>query len=128
MPKLKLTDANYYSPEANWAYMSTSQFKSFRKCEAAALAELRGEWNRPSSTALLVGSYVDAYFSGEMEQFKAAHPEMYKKDGALKADFEKAEAVNSNTQLYKQAGNSIVVNVLQELFKMMLDENGEIQV
>lgn len=93
MAKIKLTDANYYSPEANWAYMSTSQFKSFRKCEAAAMAELRGEWNRPSSTALLVGSYVDAYFSGEMEQFKAAHPEMYKKDGTLKADFEKAEAI-----------------------------------
>ena len=29
------------------------------------------------------------------------------------ADFEKAEKVNSNTQLYKQAGNSIVVNVLE---------------
>lgn len=27
-------------------------------------------------------------------------------------DFHKAEKVNSNTQLYKQAGNSIVVNVL----------------
>ena len=31
-------------------------------------------------------------------------------------DFYKAEAVNSNTQLYKQAGNSIVVNVLEALF------------
>lgn len=31
-------------------------------------------------------------------------------------DFEKAEAVNSNTQLYKQAGNSIVVDVLEYLF------------
>lgn len=30
-------------------------------------------------------------------------------------DFYKAEAVNSNTQLYKQAGNSIVVNVLCEI-------------
>lgn len=27
-------------------------------------------------------------------------------------DFEKAAEVNSNTQLYKQAGNSIVCNVL----------------
>lgn len=41
-------------------------------------------------------------------------------------DFEKAEAVNSNTQLYKQAGNSIVVDVLEELFCMMLDQDGEI--
>lgn len=31
-------------------------------------------------------------------------------------DFEKAEKVNSNTQLYKQAGNSIVVNVLEKIF------------
>ena len=32
-------------------------------------------------------------------------------------DFEKAERVNSNTQLYKQAGNSIVVNVLMAILK-----------
>lgn len=32
-------------------------------------------------------------------------------------DFIKAEKVNSNTQLYKQAGNSIVVNVLEAIFK-----------
>ena len=31
-------------------------------------------------------------------------------------DFHKAEAVNSNTQLYKQAGNSIVVDVLEAIF------------
>ena len=30
--------------------------------------------------------------------------------------FKKAEKVNSNTQLYKQAGNSIVVNVLEKIF------------
>lgn len=32
-------------------------------------------------------------------------------------DFEKAEKVCSNSQLYKQAGNSIVVNVLEAIFK-----------
>lgn len=35
-------------------------------------------------------------------------------------DFEKAEKVNSNTQLYKQAGNSIVVNVLQCILDELL--------
>lgn len=34
-------------------------------------------------------------------------------------DFEKAAKVNSNTQLYKQAGNSIVVNVLEAIFREM---------
>ena len=38
-------------------------------------------------------------------------------------DFEKAEAVNSNTQLYKQAGNSIVVQVIEHIF-MALTECG----
>ena len=35
-------------------------------------------------------------------------------------DFEKAEKVNSNTQLYKQAGNSIVVKVLEAIFLQLL--------
>lgn len=34
-------------------------------------------------------------------------------------DFEKAEAVCSNTQLYKQAGNSIVVPVLEEILEKL---------
>lgn len=35
-------------------------------------------------------------------------------------DFEKAAMVNSNTQLYKQAGNSIVQNVLVAIFGQMI--------
>ncbi len=93
MPRLKLTAENYFSPEADMEYMSASQFKSFRKCEAAAMAELRGEWGKKDTMALRVGSYVDAYFSGELEQFKADHPEMYKRDGTLKAEFAHAQKV-----------------------------------
>ena len=37
------------------------------------------------------------------------------------SDFEKAQEVNSNTQLYKQAGNSIVKNVLVAIFGQMID-------
>ena len=35
-------------------------------------------------------------------------------------DYEKASKENSNTQLYKQAGNSIVVNVLESILKNLL--------
>lgn len=39
-------------------------------------------------------------------------------------DFDKAAKVNSNTQLYKQAGNSIVVNVLKAILKnLLIDQN-----
>lgn len=42
------------------------------------------------------------------------------------SDFEKAAKVNSNAQLYKQAGNSIVVNVLEGIIKKLFpDEIGK---
>ena len=46
--------------------------------------------------------------------------ECYRLMGFSDEDFDKAKEVNSDTQLYKQAGNSIVVNVLMEIFKEML--------
>ena len=40
--------------------------------------------------------------------------------GVSDEDFHKAEAVNSNSQLYKQAGNSIVKDVLMAVFRQLL--------
>lgn len=40
-------------------------------------------------------------------------------------DFKKASEVNSNTQLYKQAGNSIVVNVLVAILGQMFEGKEE---
>ena len=37
------------------------------------------------------------------------------------ADFEKAAEVNSNTQLYKQAGNSIVCNALVAILGQLFE-------
>lgn len=88
-----LTNDNYFSKEADQQYMSVSQYKNFRNCEAMALATVRGEWVRPMTTALMVGSYVDAWFEGTLDEFRASHPEMFKKDGTLKADFVNAEEI-----------------------------------
>lgn len=41
-------------------------------------------------------------------------------------DFDKVAQVNSNTQLYKQAGNSIVVNVLEAILKNLLTDDVEL--
>ena len=90
---MTLTNENYYSPEANREYMSVSQYKDFQKCEAMAMATLNGEWKKPSTTALLVGSYVDAWFEGTLDGFKAENPGIFKRDGTLKADFQQAEEI-----------------------------------
>lgn len=39
--------------------------------------------------------------------------------GYADTDFRKAEAVNSNTQLYKEAGNGIACNCLEAIFSQM---------
>ena len=51
---------------------------------------------------------------------KLTPKESFRLMGFDDSDFEKAEKVNSNTQLYKQAGNSIVVNVLEAILKEIL--------
>ena len=84
---------NYFSPENNQNFMSVSQFKSFEKCEFGALEEIRGKYTREPSTALLVGSYVDAYYEGTLDLFVANHPEILKKDRTLKADYVQAELI-----------------------------------
>ena len=42
--------------------------------------------------------------------------------GISDEDFYKAQSVNSNSQLYKQAGNGIVVNCLVEIFNKVKEK------
>lgn len=51
---------------------------------------------------------------------KLTPKECWRLMGFTDEDFEKAAQLNSNAQLYKQAGNSIVVSVLYYIFKGML--------
>lgn len=51
---------------------------------------------------------------------KLTPKECWRLMGFADESFDKAEKVNSNAQLYKQAGNSIVVNVLMNIFKQLL--------
>lgn len=88
---MELNKTNYYSSEANKAFMSSTQFKDFIKCEESALAKINEEYEENATIAMLVGSYVDAYFDGSLNKFKAVHPEIFKKDGNLKSDYIKAE-------------------------------------
>ena len=90
---MKLTKRNYFTKKANKEFMSVSQFKAFEKCQASALAEINGKYEREKTTALLVGSYVDSYFEGTLANFIKANPEIFKKDGTLKAEYLQAEVI-----------------------------------
>ena len=96
---MQLTAGNYYSREANREYMSVSQFKDFAgtygklQCEYSAMEKLEERWEDEPSTAMMIGSYVDAYFEGTLERFKAENPAIFKKDGGLKAEYVKANEI-----------------------------------
>jgi hypothetical protein len=88
-----LTNENYFSLENKMKFMSASQFKAFQKCEAGALAEIKGEYEQEKTTSLLVGSYVDAHFEKSLDLFKAKNPEIFTQKGTLKSEYKKAEEI-----------------------------------
>jgi hypothetical protein len=57
------------------------------------MAILEGRLQEEESTALLIGSYIDAWFEGTLDKFKEEHPNIFKRDGSLKSEYEKANAI-----------------------------------
>lgn len=94
-----LTSENYFSKEANKEHLSVSQYKDFigtlgrGPCEKMALAKIEEVWEMQKSTALLVGSYVDAHFEGTLDIFRAQNPAIFTQKGELKADYKKANEI-----------------------------------
>lgn len=77
-----------------------------------------------SSKGVVVGSDRPhaAMHNYEYRIRKLTPLECWRLMGCSDEDFYKAERVNSNSQLYKQAGNAIVVDVLEYIFKNLFLE------
>lgn len=90
---MNLTEDNYYSQEQNNKFFSVSQYKDFSKCEAMALAKVKGEYKQPVTKALLAGSFVDAYFEGTLPEFMKENPELFTRKNELKSEFRKANEI-----------------------------------
>lgn len=102
-----LTEENYYDKESNMRFVSASQYKMFFNpykdcCEAAALAEIRGEYERPVTDSLLIGSYVDEALTGDLSKFCEEHPEIFstrgETKGELKSNYKQAEKMLSRAK------------------------------
>lgn len=65
------------------------------------------------------GGVKETYSDGSLRIRKLTPKECWRLMAFDDSDFEKAEKVNSNSQLYRQAGNSIVVDVLCAIFENM---------
>lgn len=65
---------------------------------------------------------IPKVIQNELKIRKLTPKECWRLMGFTDDEFEKAARINSNTQLYKQAGNSIVVNVLEAIFRNLFKE------
>lgn len=82
----------------------------------------------PTLTATMAPDVVDWTWNIDGSDYeikirKLMPIECWRLMGFKDEDFKKAEAVNSNTQLYKQAGNSIVKDVLMYIFAKLINPN-----
>ena len=118
-----LTKENYFS---NHYYLSYSRFSRFLSCEAMAFSDYKSK----PSVAQLVGSYVDAYFSDELEEFNTEHPEIFNsRTGDLKTDFKDAnrliERIKSDkTLMHYMSGEKQKImtgEILSVPFKIKID-------
>lgn len=90
----ELTTENYYTPEADKAFLSCSQFETFLQCEAAAMAKIEGRYEPKKSEAFVVGNYFHTAFESRdaHEEFILDHQEdIFQKNGKKRAAFVKAD-------------------------------------
>lgn len=62
---------------------------------------------------------IDDYLVDDFGIFDLTERECLRLMGVSDSDIDKMASVNSKTQLYKQAGNSIVVSVLMGIFSQL---------
>lgn len=125
----ELTRENYYTPEADWEYMSCSQYQAWNECEARELAKLQGRWVDEDKEAFLVGNYFHTYFESPEahEQFCREHFDKVFKTKTVKGKGGAPDTVVPTGKYapYVQADKMIQVAENDPLIKSLLDLPGE---
>jgi site-specific DNA-cytosine methylase len=86
-----------------------------KKSKGSAVIPQIGE-HPPSDIGLIKSSGEDRHgvmYDGKIRRLTPK--EVFRLQGFSDELYEKAQAVNSDTQLYKQGGNSVTVNVVYEI-------------
>lgn len=135
--KLKLKDLiedevneKYYLSELMKKYISKEGTANYKnpdcKINLTISRPLTTEPNKRAGTTNYISNDVGENFNLDennvipLKVRKLTPKEYFLLMGFSIEDFEKASKVNSDTQLYKQAGNSIVVNVIESILKILL--------
>lgn len=126
---MELTRDNYYTAEADWAFMSCSQYQAWNECEARELAKLQGRWVDEEKEAFLVGNYFHTHFESPEahEQFCKEHFEKIYKTKIIKGKGGAPDqiVVTGKYAAFEQADKMIAVAEADPLIRSLLDMDGE---
>lgn len=129
-PDIKFTDSRVQWDSSGKGYNSQQDRAVYDYGLAPTLSSCNGSGDK-AQVCILGDSYnsekskefqKDDYFTAAYRIRKLTPKECWRLMGFDDSDFEKAEKVNSKTQLYKQAGNSIVVDVIERILTELLIE------
>lgn len=103
-------------------YLSNKQVQGMKKTKFNCYSYYNKLIDINGISPCIIAGYDRApiFFLRNNKECKYIPKECWRLMGFSDESFDKAEKVNSNAQLYKQAGNSIVVNVLMNIFKQLL--------
>ena len=111
---MELSRDNYYTPEADWAYMSCSQYQGFLECEAKQMAKLEGRWEEKPGEALIVGNYFHSWMESKeahedfcQEHFDDIYKYTVKKDGAMTLKGKYAPYQRADEMIAKVMGDDV---------------------
>lgn len=89
----------------------------------------RGRVQPQRSNTLTTSDNLGVLVDDETIKIRKLTPkECWRLQGFTDEQFEKAAAVNSNSQLYKQAGNAVTVNVVEEIGKHIMKIENEVNI
>ena len=89
----------------------------------------RGRVQPQRSNTLTTSDNLGVLVDDETIQIRKLTPkECWRLQGFTDEQYEKAAAVNSNSQLYKQAGNAVTVNVVEEIGKHIMKIENEVNI
>ena len=111
----------YYISDEQERRIRESTFK-MRRSLIVPVPDMGGMMHTLTSHDSKGATCVELQKEGERRIRRITPKEAWRFMGFADEDLEKASKVNSNSQLYKQAGNSIVVPVLEAIFKQILED------
>lgn len=123
---MELSTENYFSQEADLEYMSVSQFKSFKNCQAKTMALLNNDTSAEEKEAFLQGKLFETLIAGDIDLFMMQHPEMIASKGATKGELKVAfkKVLTSANKIKQQNFIMDIINNCEKQIIMTGEING----